>query len=64
MIKQAVKLVEGYRAGTISPVEATQEALQAIDRYDELVNPFVLVDAERALPRRLPVWLQPPLDAR
>lgn len=49
MTKQAVELVEGYRIGTISPVEATQEALAAIERYDELVNAFVLVDAEGAL---------------
>lgn len=46
---QAVELVEGYRSGTISPVEATQVALDAIERYDERVNAFVLVDAEGAL---------------
>lgn len=49
MTKQAVELVEGYRSGTISPVEATQEALDAIERYDQAVNAFVLVDAEGAL---------------
>ncbi len=49
MTKQAVELVEGYRTGAISPVEATQEALDAIERYDEKVNAFVLVDAEGAL---------------
>lgn len=46
---QAVELVEGYRTGTISPVEATQAALDAIERYDKKVNAFVLVDAEGAL---------------
>ncbi|GAB3819460.1 amidase [Kribbella italica] len=45
----AVELVEGYRRKTISPVEATQEALDAIDRYDERVNAFVLVDREGAM---------------
>ena len=49
MTKQAVELVEGYRSGAISPVEATREALDAIERYDEAVNAFVLVDAEGAL---------------
>lgn len=42
-------LVEQYRAKAISPVEATQAALDAIERYDEQVNAFVLVDAEGAL---------------
>ncbi|WP_432892034.1 amidase [Kribbella sp. CA-245084] len=46
---QATELVEGYRSKQISPVEATQEALDAIERYDGQVNAFVLVDAEGAL---------------
>jgi len=49
MTKQAVELVEGYRSGALSPVEATQAALDAIERYDKKVNAFVLVDAEGAL---------------
>ncbi len=49
MTQQAVDLVEGYRTRAISPVEATQAALDAIERYDEQVNAFVLVDAEGAL---------------
>ncbi|MEV8372375.1 amidase [Kribbella sp. NPDC056861] len=49
MTKQAVELVEGYRTGALSPVEATQDALAAIERYDAQVNAFVLVDAEGAL---------------
>lgn len=49
MIPTAVELVQGYRAGTVSPVEATRNALAAIDSHDEAVNAFVLVDAEGAL---------------
>jgi aspartyl-tRNA(Asn)/glutamyl-tRNA(Gln) amidotransferase subunit A len=45
----AVELVEGYRRKEISPVEATQEALAAIDAHDERVNAFVLVDHEGAV---------------
>jgi len=46
---QGVDLVARYRSGEVSPVEATQAALEAIDRYDEQVNAFVLVDPEGAL---------------
>lgn len=49
MTLQAVELVEGYRTGALSPVEATRAALDAIERYDDQVNAFVLVDAEGAL---------------
>jgi aspartyl-tRNA(Asn)/glutamyl-tRNA(Gln) amidotransferase subunit A len=49
MIPQAVDLVEAYRRKDVSPVEATQAALDAIDRYDDQVNAFVLVDHEGAL---------------
>jgi aspartyl-tRNA(Asn)/glutamyl-tRNA(Gln) amidotransferase subunit A len=49
MIPFAVDLVEAYRKKELSPVEATQAALDAIDRYDAHVNAFVLVDAEGAL---------------
>ena len=49
MIPRAVELVEGYRRKTISPVEATRAALAAIDRYDPMVNAFVLVDADSAM---------------
>jgi aspartyl-tRNA(Asn)/glutamyl-tRNA(Gln) amidotransferase subunit A len=45
----AVDLVDAYRRKELSPVEATQAALEAIDRYDDQVNAFVLVDAEGAL---------------
>ncbi|MEU8222815.1 amidase [Kribbella sp. NPDC048915] len=46
---EATELVEGYRTGDLSPVEATQAALDAIEQYDDQVNAFVLVDAEGAL---------------
>ncbi|HEV7422105.1 MAG TPA: amidase [Mycobacterium sp.] len=49
MIPPAVDLAEAYRHKTLSPVEVTQAALEAIDRYDEQVNAFVLVDADGAL---------------
>jgi aspartyl-tRNA(Asn)/glutamyl-tRNA(Gln) amidotransferase subunit A len=49
MIPEAVELVEGYRRKTLSPVEVTQAALDAIDAYDPAVNAFVLVDPDGAL---------------
>ena len=49
MIPEAAELVAGYRDRTISPVEATRAALDAIERYDPAINAFVLVDAEGAL---------------
>jgi aspartyl-tRNA(Asn)/glutamyl-tRNA(Gln) amidotransferase subunit A len=49
MILQAVDLVESYRQKTLSPVEATSAALEAIDRFDGQVNAFVLVDHDGAL---------------
>jgi aspartyl-tRNA(Asn)/glutamyl-tRNA(Gln) amidotransferase subunit A len=49
MIPLATDLVEAYRKKELSPVEATRAALDAIDRYDEHVNAFVLVDADGAL---------------
>lgn len=48
-IPQAVDLIEGYRTKTISPVEATRAALDAIDRHNPHVNAYVLVDPEGAL---------------
>ncbi|MGV0581173.1 amidase [Mycolicibacterium elephantis] len=49
MIPTAAELVQGYRTRTISPVEATRDALAAIESHDDAVNAFVLVDAEGAL---------------
>ena len=46
---EATELVAGYRDKTVSPVEATRAALDAIEAYDSAVNAFVFVDAEGAL---------------
>jgi aspartyl-tRNA(Asn)/glutamyl-tRNA(Gln) amidotransferase subunit A len=45
----AVRLLEGYRSGAFSPVEATRAALARIEAVDPAVNAFVRVDAEGAL---------------
>ena len=45
----ATSLVDAYRKGTLSPVEATQAVLQRIRDKDPLINAFVLVDEEAAL---------------
>jgi aspartyl-tRNA(Asn)/glutamyl-tRNA(Gln) amidotransferase subunit A len=45
----ATELVAAYRAGELSPVEATHDALDRIDRLDRQVRAFCLVDADRAL---------------
>ena len=45
----AAELGQAYAAGELSPVEATQAALDRIDAYDKAVNAFCLVDPERAL---------------
>jgi aspartyl-tRNA(Asn)/glutamyl-tRNA(Gln) amidotransferase subunit A len=49
MIASATELIEGFRKKTISPVEATEAALDAIDAHDGRVNAFVLVDRDGAL---------------
>ncbi len=49
MIATAAELVEGYRAKTLSPVEATQAALAAIDAHDGAVNAFVFTDPDGAM---------------
>ncbi|MFN3231780.1 MAG: amidase [Alphaproteobacteria bacterium] len=45
----ATDLVEGYEKGTVTPVEATQAALERLERHNDAVNAFILVDAEGAL---------------
>ncbi|MEO3431009.1 amidase [Pelagibius sp. CAU 1746] len=45
----ATQLVKLYRAGELSPVDATQAALDRIQRYDGKLNAFNLVAAESAL---------------
>ncbi|MGY4254272.1 aspartyl-tRNA(Asn)/glutamyl-tRNA(Gln) amidotransferase subunit A [Bradyrhizobium sp. USDA 4516] len=44
----AADLIEHYRAGTLSPVEATQAVLNRIGRLDRHVNAFALLDADAA----------------
>src|SRR5579859_6015830 len=43
------QLTAGYRRRTLSPVEATQAALDRIRRFDGRTNAFCHVDAEAAL---------------
>ncbi|MGH3442864.1 MAG: amidase, partial [Nitriliruptorales bacterium] len=45
----AVELLERYATGELSPVEATQAALDRIEEVDDRVNAFCLVDGDRAL---------------
>ena len=45
----ATELLEGYRQGEISPVEATRAALDAIEEGNGDVNAFVSVHADEAL---------------
>ncbi|MQA16434.1 MAG: amidase [Pseudonocardiaceae bacterium] len=45
----ATELLAAYRAGELSPVEATRDVLERIERLDPEVNAFCLVDADRAL---------------
>jgi amidase/aspartyl-tRNA(Asn)/glutamyl-tRNA(Gln) amidotransferase subunit A len=45
----AVELVTAYSSGELSPVEATQAMLDAIDERDRAINSYCLVDGERAL---------------
>ncbi|MER5443027.1 amidase [Streptomyces sp. NPDC002790] len=45
----AQDLIEGYRKGEFSPVDATRAVLARIEETDPALNAFVRVDAERAL---------------
>ena len=45
----ATELIHGYRSGTVSPVEATEASLYRIDRHNDRLNAFVLVDGDGAL---------------
>ena len=45
----ATELVDLYRCGEVSPVEATVAVLERIERLNPLLNCFVLVDADAAL---------------
>ncbi|WP_159619906.1 amidase [Ruania rhizosphaerae] len=45
----AVELVTAYGSGTLSPVEATEACLEAIEARNDQLNAYCLVDAENAL---------------
>jgi aspartyl-tRNA(Asn)/glutamyl-tRNA(Gln) amidotransferase subunit A len=45
----ATELLAAYRSGELSPVEATETALERIESLDPQVNAFCLVDADSAL---------------
>ncbi|MEU3625929.1 amidase [Amycolatopsis coloradensis] len=45
----ASELVAAYATGELSPVEATQNALRAIEERDGEINAYCLVDADKAL---------------
>jgi aspartyl-tRNA(Asn)/glutamyl-tRNA(Gln) amidotransferase subunit A len=45
----ALELLAGYRAGELTPVDATQAVLERIDRLDGAVNAFCLRDDDAAL---------------
>ncbi|MZR30526.1 amidase [Sneathiella litorea] len=47
----ATELLDGYRDGAISPVEATKAALAQIEMYNSALNAFVIVDEDYALAR-------------
>ncbi|MFI6489490.1 amidase [Streptomyces sp. NPDC050564] len=47
----AVQLVDGYRKGEFSPVDATRATLERADRVQPAVNAFVRLDADEALTR-------------
>ncbi|MGP4047465.1 amidase [Streptomyces sp. 2A115] len=47
----AVQLVDGYRKGEFSPVDATRAALERAERIQPTMNAFVRVDADDALTR-------------
>ena len=44
--RSALGLMAAYRAKTLSPVEAVQDALSRIERFEPAVNAFTIVDAE------------------
>lgn len=48
-LRSAHELSTAFADGTLSPVEATQDALAAIDRYDAAVNAMLFTDPDGAL---------------
>jgi aspartyl-tRNA(Asn)/glutamyl-tRNA(Gln) amidotransferase subunit A len=47
--RTATELLELYRTGEASPVEALQQVLDRVDRVDPIINAFVLVDADAGM---------------
>jgi aspartyl-tRNA(Asn)/glutamyl-tRNA(Gln) amidotransferase subunit A len=47
--RMATELIELYRTGAASPVEALQQVLDRVDRVDPIINAFVLVDADAGM---------------
>lgn len=45
----AIELIDGYRRGDLSPVEAARAVLRAIEERDHELNAFVRVDRDRAV---------------
>lgn len=48
-MKTARSLLDGFRAGTVSPVEALRECLRVVSERDGELRAFVALDEERAL---------------
>ena len=47
----ATELLARYRSGALSPVEAVEEALARIERFEPVLNAFTLVDGDGARAR-------------
>lgn len=45
----ATRLLDGYRKGEFSPVDATRAALERAEQLQPVVNAFVRIDADSAL---------------
>ena len=45
----ATELIQLYRTGQASPVEAMQQVLERVERVDPIINAFILVDADAGM---------------
>ena len=45
----ATELIQLYRTGQASPVEAMQQILERVERVDPIINAFILVDADAGM---------------
>ena len=45
----ATELIQLYRTGQASPVEAMQQVLERVERVDPILNAFILVDADAGM---------------